>query len=152
MTLGSIVSRFGAFIGEQPVAPEPTAGERFPAELVRIRDTVGHHMVPLALLARSDGDNAPSEREVILRYCIRKLRRAHMELSLAEQASLSDFLRDFRPSRVNLRPALKRLEEESHEDIVALVEAAKAIVDADGERRPREVRFLSDLMSDLVDL
>jgi hypothetical protein len=36
--------------------------------------------------------------------------------------------------------------------IVALIEAAKAVVDADGIRRPREVQFLEQLSCDLAEL
>jgi hypothetical protein len=153
MSLGVLVGRFGEFVSEQmPESQPPMPEEPFPADLTHIREAFGHHLVPLMLLARSDGETALSEREVVLHYCLARADEAGLNLTPAETAALSDYLRDFRPTRMQLGPALKRLEHDSKADIAALVAAAQAVVDADGERRPREMQFLDELNRDLAAL
>ncbi len=153
MTLGVLVGRFAAFMNDQPAPPETAYPERpFPSELKRVREASGHHIVPLMLLSRCDGQSVPEEQEVILLHCAARAKLSGLELSSAEQAALSDYLREFRPTHAQLRPALKRLEHDSKHDIVALVAAAQEVVDADGVRRPREIQFLEQLMRDLAEL
>ena len=153
MSLGLLVGRFANYVSEQPVAPEPMgAGDDFPDDLKRGRDAFGHHLVTLLLVARCDGESLPEEREVILNHCLARAKLSGLELSLNEMAALSDYLREFRPTQAQLRPALKRLDRDSKDDIIALVAAAQGVVDADGMRRPREVQFLSQLSRDLAAL
>jgi tellurite resistance protein len=153
MSLGLLVGRFANFVSEQPAAPEPMGpADSFPSDLMRSRDAFGHHVVPLLLLARCDGESCPEEREVILNHCLARAKLSGLELSLNELAALSDYLRDFRPSHAQLRPALKRLEHDSKDDIIALVAAAQGVVDADGLRRAQEVKFLEQLAHDLANL
>ena len=154
MSLGIIVMRLGEFVGEQaPAEPQAAEPERiFPDALTHLRDAFGHHLVPLMLLARSDGEVAFVEREAVLRYCIDCARREGMAVSLAEQAALGDYLREFRPTRIQLNLALKRLERETKDRIEALIDAAQAVVDADGERRAGEIHFIEELRRDLAGL
>jgi tellurite resistance protein len=151
MSLGILVGRFAAFVSERAPAGAPVVmpEENFSADLTHIRDALNHHIVPLLLLARADGESAMAEREAILRYCVARANAGGLTLTMAEKAALSDYLRDFRPSLMQLPAALKRVEHESKEDVAALLDAAKAVVDADGERRPREVQFLDELRRDL---
>ncbi|HEY4263672.1 MAG TPA: hypothetical protein VGM72_00010 [Micropepsaceae bacterium] len=151
MSLGLLVGRFASFVSEQPLPPEP-AGivEDFPSDLMRSRDAFGHHLVTLLLIARCDGECAVQEREVILDHCLDRAKLSGLELSLMEKTALSDYLHAFRPSRAQFGPALKRLHHDSHGDIVSLVAAAQRVVDADGVRRPREIKFLEDLSRDLA--
>jgi hypothetical protein len=153
MSLGLLVGRFADFVSEQPVAPEPMGeADRFPGELMRSRDAFGHHLVPLLLLARCDGDSVLEEREAILNHCRGRAKLSGLELSLNEMAALGDYLREFRPCHAQLRPALKRLEHDSKDDIIALVAAAQGVVDADRVRRAHEVKFLEQLSRDLASL
>jgi hypothetical protein len=153
MSLGLLVGRFSDFLQEEATSPSAAtpdlSSELFPADLTRIREAVGHHFVPLMWLSRCDGESALAERQVVLSHCLERARQMGVEATLAEVAALTDHLRDFRPTRAQLQPALKRLERDSKDDIIALVAAAKAVVDADGVRRPREVRFLDELSRDL---
>jgi tellurite resistance protein len=151
MSLGLLVGRFGDFVGElAPPEQQDTASEdRFPAGLGRVRETFGHHIVPLLLLAKSDGEIALVEREAILSYCVVLSKSAGVPLTALERAALSDYLREFRPTQAQLKPALKRLHHENKDGILALVEAAHAVVDADGICRMSEVEFLTALKKDL---
>ncbi len=74
---------------------------------------------------------------------------AGVTLSTDQHSALADYLREFRPTRAQLTPALQRLGNEPKARLVALIEAARAIVDADGERRPYEVKILAEIASDL---
>jgi hypothetical protein len=153
MSLGILVGRFGAFLRERPGTQQPASpGTPFPSELSRVREAFGHHLVPLMLLARCDGEAAIAERQVILRYCIERAQKAGLELASEEQSALSDYLCDFYPTRLQLDPALKRLEHDAKDHIAALIVAAQAVVDADGIRRRQEVLFLASLSRDLAAL
>ncbi|HXL98877.1 MAG TPA: hypothetical protein VN932_03030, partial [Rhizomicrobium sp.] len=61
-----------------------------------------------------------------------------------------DYVAGFRPSLMQLTPALKRLEHDSAADMALLLEAAQSVVDADGERRAEEVKFLAGMRGDLA--
>ena len=150
MTLGLLINRFGDFLTEWSTAPSDTVAA--PHDLARIFKHQGHHLVALALLARSDGESAQSEREVILRYSVERAKKSGMDITPAERLALNDYLFGFRPSRTQLTTAVKHMRQDSKEDMVALVAAARAIVDADGERRPRELEFLNELSRDLAAL
>jgi len=154
MSLGLLVGRFGMFLQEF-VPPEPNlaaAHESFPSDLIRVREAFNHHLIPLVLLARSDGEAVTPERQVILRYCQKRAKDADITLTLDETAALSDYLRDFKPTRAQLSSAIKRFEHDSKADIAALLATAQSVVEADGEIRPREVRFLAELNRDLATL
>ena len=154
MTLGLLIGRFGKFVEEQAAkSPAPkTPKEEFPRELVHLRSAFGHHLVLLLLLARSDGEAAMAERQAVLRYCVERARAKGMTVSLEEQAALGDYLRDFHPSFAQFGPALSRLHKESKDDIAALLAAAHAVVEADGEHRGGELRLLEELTHDLAKL
>jgi tellurite resistance protein len=152
MGVDSVVRRFGDFVAAQAPDAAQSAGpeQLFPHGLAEIRDAFGHHIVPLLLLARADGEVADVEREAILDYCIARARAAGIAVSLADRAALTDYLRDFKPSRMQLDRSLKRLEREPPESMRALIAAAQAVVDADGVRRAGEMRFLTELQHDLT--
>jgi len=151
MSLGLLVGRFGAFLSEQPVSFfDSTPSEAaFPRDLERLREKFGHHIVLLTLLSRSDGEAAMLEREVILHHCLEQAHNACEPATAAEAAELGDYLRDLRPTTAQLGPSLRRLERGTKEEVIAVVAAAIAVVDADGARRPREVVFLTDLRREL---
>lgn len=148
MTLGLLVTRFGDFVREQYVeTSEPApAVEAFPDHLAHWREAFGHHLVLLGLLARADGEFAPAEQDAIWKYGLSRAGNP----SDSERRSLRDYIAGFRPSLMQLTPALKRLEHDSAADIAALLEAAQSVVDADGERRAEEVKFLAAMRGDLA--
>ena len=151
MSLGALVGRLSDFLAESlSDSPADTSVPR--DDLLRIRETYGHHLVVLALVARADGLAAPAEREIILQHCIERAKKAGIALTETEKRALNDHLSDFAPFPAELELAVKHLRLDSQDDIVALVVAARAIVDADGVRRPREVEFLSELARDLAAL
>ncbi len=152
MSLGLLVGRFGAFLSEQPATFfDSTPSEAaFPRDLERLREHFGHHIVLLTLLSRSDGEAVIQEREVILHHCLKQAHNAGgPATTAAEAAELGDYLRDLRPTTAQLGPSIRRLERGTKEEVIAVVTAAIAVVDADGARRPREVQFLTDLRHEL---
>ena len=130
--------------------PEPP--QPFPEGLERIREAAGHHLVLLALLARADADESEVERQVIVEHCLNFAHRAGAAPSAPQREMLVAYVREFHPSLMQLDPALKKLAHDSKDDIAALLAAAQAVVDADGVRRPAEVKFLAELQQDLARL
>ena len=150
MSLGLLVGRFGNFLREQQVVPMVIAAEpNFPEQLERLRGQFGHDMILLTMLSRADGEAAPQERQVILEFCLDRARKAGTPATAKEAAELGDYLRDLRPTMAQFDPAIRRLEHSGKDEVLALVAAAKAVVDADGTRRAREVEFLADLSREL---
>jgi hypothetical protein len=152
MSLGLLVGRFGAFLEEQPLRPEPPAAAPapFPADLAPLREVVGHHLLALTLLARADGEFADVERLVILAHCLRQGKKAGIAVTDATRAALAEYLRSYIPARSQLGPALKRLAADSKDDIANLLASAEAVVDADGQTRPAELKLLAELHRDLA--
>ncbi len=151
MSLGLLVGRFGTFVKETRVSvvedDKPEAP--YPDELNHLREAVGHHLIPLMLLARSDGDFAPREQDVIVAYCVTLARRQGLEVSGSDALVLNDYIAGYRPTLMQLDPALARLARGSHEEVAELVAAARAVVEADGVTRPEEATFLCQLGEDL---
>ena len=154
MTLGLLVGRFGNLVREQSPPPQVDVlpDDNFPAPLSRLRAAFAHHLIPLALLSRADGDYAEAEQEAILAHCLALAADAYMPVGAAECAALKDYIAQFRPSMTQLDSALKRLEHEPVRNVAALIAAAQAVVDADGERRPEEAKLLAELQDELKTL
>jgi tellurite resistance protein len=154
MSLGLLVGRFGQFVREQHEAPVQDAGPEvpFPLEIVRLREAVSHHVIPLALLARADGDFAQSERQAILDHCLALLRQNGTPANDADRAALEDYITDLRPSLMQLEPALKRLEREPPETVAAMLAAATAVMEADGRCDPAEARLIAEMREELSKL
>jgi tellurite resistance protein len=151
MTLGLLVGRFGDFVREQYVPPQAVVlpDTPFPKELSRLRQACAHHLIPLALLSRADGDFAEAEQEAIIAHCVELVRASGTPATEAEVAALREYLAELEPSIAQLEPALKRVEHESAEAVASLLTAAQAVVDADGKRDPAETKLLAGLQSDL---
>ena len=151
MSLGLLVGRLAAFLNEQPATFfDSTPSEAaFPGDLERLREMFGHHIVLLTLLSRSDGEAVIQEREVILHHCLEQAHNSGQPATASEAAELGDYLHDLRPTTAQLGPSIRRLERGTKEEVIAVVTAAIALVDADGARRPREVEFLADLKREL---
>src|SRR5580704_5770480 len=98
MSLGLLVGRFGQFVREQhnPSVQEAGPEVPFPYGLARLRETVSHHVIPLALLARADGDFADSEKQAILDHCLALLAQGGTPVSGADRAALEDYIATFR--------------------------------------------------------
>ena len=153
MSLGLLVGRFGEFLSEHVLPPpEFAAGAPLTDDLMRIRQHYGHHLIVLALLARADGESAPSERAVIVQHCISRAKASGIEMTEPEETALEQHLAEFRPLRGQLDIAVQHMRHDTIEDIAALILAAKDIVDADGIRRPREIEFLEELSRDLASI
>lgn len=153
MTLGLLVGRFGNFVRENYVPPVQVAPEaEFPDSLNHIREAVGHHLIPLMLIARCDGDFEKNERDVIVTHCVTLARSTGLNLDGADTLAFSDYVSDYRPILSQLDPALSRLSRGKHEDIISLVQAARAVVEADGTTRPEELRLLDELNEELARL
>jgi len=148
MSLGLLLGRFSEFLADRSPA---SAGSPAGQQLASIDKSYGHHLVALALLARADGESALSEREVMLRYCLARAKTAGIDITPAERLALKDHLSRYRPSRNELDRAIKRMRQDSKDDIAAIA-AALEIVDADRERRPGELQFLTELSSHLAKL
>jgi hypothetical protein len=150
MTLGLLVGRFGNFVREThvPQADSPPVSP-FPDSLNHLRDTVGHHLIPLVLIARSDGEFERRERDTVITHCVTFARARGLELDGTGTVEFAEYVESYRPSLMQLDPALKRLEHGSHDELAALVAAARAVIEADGVIRPEETRFLDQLNEEL---
>jgi tellurite resistance protein len=110
---------------------------------------VGHHLIPLVLIARSDGEFERRERDAIITHCVTFARTRGLELDGTGTVEFIEYVESYRPSLMQLDPALKRLEHGSHNELAALVAAARAVVEADGVIRREESRFLDQLNEEL---
>jgi hypothetical protein len=150
MSLGLLVGRFGSFVRETQAAQGDAAPlAPFPDGLNHLRDAVGHHLIPLVLIARSDGDFEQRERDVIVTHCVTLARRQGLELDGSGTVEFVEYVESYRPSLMQLDPALTRLERGDHDEMAALVAAARAVIEADGVIRPEETRFLDQLSEDI---
>jgi hypothetical protein len=153
MTLGLLVGRFGHYVRENyvpPVQMEPAS--EFPDSLNHLREATGHHLIPLVLIAHADGDFAPSERDVIVAHCTSFARSRGISINGQDTRVFAEYIEDYRPTLVQLDPALMRLSHATHDEIVALIEAARAVVNADGITRPEEARLLDEMSEELARL
>jgi hypothetical protein len=161
MSLGVLVGRFGMFIrethGPLELERDSAAGGalsegEFPDQLNHVRDAVAHHLIPLLLLARADNDFAPQERDVIVEHCITLAGRQGIKLVDPHVGVLTGYISTYRPSLMQLDPALHRLAQASHDDIADLLFAAKAVIEADGIIQAAETKFLTNLSDELAAL
>jgi hypothetical protein len=151
MSFGILVGRFGSFVEEQTNAPVEAPPEEapFPDDIAHLRDSIGHHLVALTLLARSDGDFADVERTIIVGHCLKQAKKNGISLSDKAESQLETYLVAYTPARTQLMPAIRRLEQDSTDDLIALIRAAQAVIEADGITRPAEARLLTELQDDL---
>ncbi|HEY2033490.1 MAG TPA: TerB family tellurite resistance protein [Rhizomicrobium sp.] len=151
MSFGILVGRFGQFVREYndtPVSVE-MAEPAFPLDQ-DVREAIAHHLIPLALLARSDGDEADSEIAAIHEHLIVVLTNAGKSMSDDHKTVLKSYIAEYRPSLAQLDPALRRLEKENADTMIALLAAARAVVMADGRIDPAEARLLDELKLELA--
>jgi hypothetical protein len=147
---GALVETFGTFVREIHVPPEAIEAQvGFPRELHDLRDAVGHHLIPLLLLAHTDRNFVPSEFDVIVAHCLGFAERRGVACDGKRAAAFRDYVDTFRPALMQLDPAIDRLCKCEHDEFVCLVEAARKLVAADGVSRPEEVGFLAKLQGEL---
>ena len=150
-TYGLLVNHFGDFVRRNHVAPAAPPTSEIQLDAVqRVRELCGHHIIPLALLSRADGESAPSERAAIANHCGWLLKHSGQPASAAERTALETYLESVQPTLVQLDLALKKIEREPKERITALFAAAINVVEADGRRDPAELKFLGKLSSELA--
>jgi len=149
-TLAALVEDLVTYLRDQHELQETTHPHPLPPEgLERVFDTFGHHLVALALVARSDDKVAVQEREVILRHCKSRALLAGLEMTPEEEQVLEDYLRQFLPTLKQLIPTLDQLKHDTKAEIAGLIADAHALVEADGTVRLREVAYLASLQDAL---
>ena len=150
--LPAFVERFTIFLRGQPhvepVAPIAAA----PEDLAPVLDALGHHIVVLTLVARSDNNILDKEREVIFRYCIQRAGEIGRPLTAGGKQALKEYLGGFYPPLALLEDALERLKYDNKASLEALLEAAHDVIGADHVYRVDEVSFLLSVRHDLAAL
>jgi len=148
--LPTLVQRLTIFLRGQPYL-EPTAPiAATPEDLAHVLDALGHHIVALTLVARSDDNIQAQERRVIFRYCVQRAAKLGHPLSDGEKQALQEYLEDFYPTLAMLEDALERLKFDSKAELDELLEGAHDVIAADHIYRIDEVSFLLSLRNDLA--
>jgi len=151
MSLHMFTNRLGEFIRENHIPAEDISLEvPFPIELRELREAVGHHLIPLLLIARSDRNIAPEECEIIVQHGLDTAARHGIVNDEKHSKALREYVATFRPALSQLDPAIAHLAYGDHEDFVALVDAARNVVMCDGVSRPEEAKFLALLRNELA--
>ena len=152
MALGILVGRFGPFVRERHDPPTLMDGPSpaFSEDLQGLHRDYAHHIIPLSLLSRSDGDFAAAEQKVIVDHCLALARAAGHPASDKEAAALAKYVACFRPTLMQLDPALHRLEHEPRERVTAFLGAVQGVIEADGVTKPEEAHFLSNLKEEFA--
>src|ERR1700761_5749574 len=150
MTLGLLVGRFGDFVRDQhdEMATAPATPIQEP--LAHERQMIAHHMIPLALLSRCDGNSDVAEQSAMLDHAVTILKMKGETLPDADVAALKAYIASMKPSLVQLDAALHRLEKETPQEITALLDAAKKVMMADGNLDPAEAHLLDVMKQDLA--
>ncbi len=155
MAIDQLMQRFAAFVRTRPgrePTPDAEPAPAFPADLAHIREVCGHHIIPLALISRADGDSVPAERAVIEAHCLSLLKKAGIAPGEAERAAVAECVAQARPAMVQLDPAVARVAAEGEDSVHRLIAAAILVIEADGKRDPGEVDVLNALSEELAHL
>ena len=139
MSFGSVINLFrdlalGAYPSSRLDGPEVP----FPFQLDSIQPAVGHHLVPLVMLARSDHQLLPAERDVVVDHCRALLRHQDRLLSASEITALEAFVEHFSPNASQLDTALRKFETEKLVEFPFLIGAADRVILADDIVRDEE--------------
>jgi tellurite resistance protein len=155
MSLGLLVGRFGAFVRGNcavPIDATPSRETSWPDSSEHLRALVGHHLIPLVLISRVDGNAADTEQQVIVDHCVALAKRHGVDVNEADRAALAKYVARFRPSLTQLDPALRRLERDSLDDLADLFASASAVICADGEVDPAELHLLDEIKDEAARL
>jgi tellurite resistance protein len=138
--------RFGQYVRDRhepcTAAPVPETPWPLPQET---REAIAHHLIPLALLARADGGESEAEQMIMLEHVVAMLTKTGHAVTDLDKAKLKTYIAGFRPSLMQLDPALHRLDHEDADTKIAFLGAARAVVMADGRTDPAEARLLDEL-------
>jgi hypothetical protein len=138
--------RFGQYVRDrhEPRTAQDSAEIPYPLPQ-ETRDVIAHHLIPLALLARADGDIAAAEQKAMLDHAVAMLAKSGHPVRDADMGKLKDYIAGFRPSLLQLDPALHRIEREDTDTKIAFLLAARAVANADGKITDGEARLLDEL-------
>ena len=138
--------RFGQYVRDkhEPRTAQDSSEVPYPLSQ-ETRDVITHHLIPLALLARADGDIAAAEQKAMLDHAVAMLAKSGHPISDADMNRLKDYIAGFRPALMQLDPALHRLEREDADTKIAFLGAARAVANADGKITDGEGRLLDEL-------
>src|ERR1700749_529182 len=150
MSLGLLVGRFGTFVRDQHEEIVNSTPDEIAEPLAHERQMIAHHMIPLALLARSDGNTDVTEQNAMLDHALAVLASKGETVSDADRAALKSYIAALRPSLVQLDPALKRLEHESPQAVASLLDAARKVMEADGKIDDAEAHLLDEMKHELT--
>ena len=138
--------RFGQYVRDRHEPRTAQDSVEIPYPLSQdTRDIIAHHLIPLGLLARADGDIAAAEQKAMCDHAIAMLAKSGHPTSDADIGKLKDYIASFRPSLMQLDPALHRIEREDADTKIAFLGAARAVVMADGRIDAAEARLLDEL-------
>lgn len=121
-----------------------------PVSLARIRPHFTHHMMVLAHLGRSDGDFCLDEQGLVLDHCLKLAAEAGCRATEGEEHALRRYLKTLKPKKLFLGRAMRGLESDPPERIIALLIAADAVINADGLRHRDEESFFRLLQRQLT--
>lgn len=121
-----------------------------PVSLVRIRPHFTHHMMVLAHLGRSDGDFCLDEQGIVLDHCLKLASDGGASVSESEERALRRYLKTLKPKKLFLTRAMRALESDTPERIMALLTAADWVINADGLRHRDEQSFFRLLQMQLT--
>ena len=155
MSLGLLVGRFGTFVRGNcavPVEAGPSTEASCPEDIEHLRAFVAHHLIPLMLLSKVDGSSVPAEQKIIVDHCLALAKRHDILVSDTGRAAFAAYVSDYRPSLMQLDPALGLLERDSLEDLADLLAAASAVISADGLIEPAELRLLDEIKQETTRL
>jgi hypothetical protein len=142
----ALAGRFGQFVRERHAAPSSSSAPEIDYPLAQdTRELIAHHLIPLALLARSDGDYAASEQTIMANHAAAILSKSGHALNDTDKAKLGSYIAGFRPTLMQLDPSLHRLDHETTENKIAFLDASRALVNADGKIDPAEARLMDEL-------
>jgi len=138
--------RFGQYVRDrhETRAAQDSAEISYPLSQ-ETRDVIAHHLIPLALLARADGDVAAAEQKAMLDHAVAILAKSGHPVGDNQIGKLQDYVAGFRPSLMQLDPALHRIEREDADTKIAFLGAARAVANADGKITDGEARLLDEL-------
>lgn len=149
---GEILTDVGSFLADRlGVFLEADATERarrWPQVLATVRPQA---QIP-AGLSLADGAKHPAEIETATNFCARLAAMAGFGLDRDEEVALARYLANMRPSRATMLKAVDCMMEAGPAAQAALLNAAAAVMAADGVDHPEEVRFLRALRQDLIGL
>ena len=155
MSLGLLVGRFGTFVRGSCAVPadvKPSGESSFPEAIEDLRTLTAHHLIPLMLLSKADGSSASAEQKIIVDHCVALAKRHEIAVSESGRAAFAAYVADYRPSLMQLDPALRLLERDSLEDLADLFAAASAVISADGLIEPAELRLLDEIKQEATRL